>query len=61
GWIDACGFSGHGVMHAPATGAAVSELATLGESRTVPVEAFRHGRFTDPAQAGSPTGEGNVF
>ena len=26
GWVDACGFSGHGIMHAPATGLAVSEL-----------------------------------
>lgn len=61
GWIDACGFSGHGVMHAPATGLAVSELAALGESRTVPVEAFRHGRFAESPPDGGPVGEGNVF
>jgi sarcosine oxidase subunit beta len=44
-WIDACGFSGHGIMHAPATGLAVSELVADGEARTVDVSAFQHGRF----------------
>ncbi|MDT8342212.1 MAG: FAD-dependent oxidoreductase, partial [Longimicrobiales bacterium] len=57
GWIDVCGFSGHGVMHAPAAGAAVAELATLGASRTVPVEAFGHGRLTGP----EPAGEAHIF
>lgn len=57
-WIDACGFSGHGVMHAPATGLAVSELVTRGEARTVSVDAFSHRRFTgDPPRAA----ERNVF
>lgn len=58
GWIDACGFSGHGVMHAPATGTAVAELATLGASRTVPLEAFSHRRFADVSRGDS---EQNVF
>lgn len=58
GWIDACGFSGHGVMHAPATGLAVAEMVALGESTTVPVDAFAHGRF---AAEGAPRGEVNVF
>lgn len=44
-WIDACGFSGHGIMHAPATGMAVSELVTDGEATTVDVTPFVHGRF----------------
>ena len=44
-WIDACGFSGHGIMHAPATGLAVSELVVDGEATTVDVTPFVHGRF----------------
>lgn len=44
-WIDAAGFSGHGIMHAPATGVAVAELVTLGRSETVRVDAFAHDRF----------------
>ncbi|MDZ7779630.1 MAG: FAD-binding oxidoreductase [Gemmatimonadota bacterium] len=44
-WIDACGFSGHGIMHAPATGLAVSEIVADGASRTLDVSAFGHARF----------------
>lgn len=57
-WIDACGFSGHGVMHAPATGLAVSELVSQGEARSLSVDAFSHRRF-----AGTPrvAAEKNVF
>lgn len=47
GWVDGCGFSGHGIMHAPATGLAVSELIADGRSHTLDVTAFRHGRFKD--------------
>ena len=50
GWVDACGFSGHGIMHAPATGLAVSELIADGRSRTLDVTAFRHGRFEDAGE-----------
>ncbi|MEX2466628.1 MAG: FAD-dependent oxidoreductase [Gemmatimonadota bacterium] len=45
GWIDACGFSGHGIMHAPAAGLAVSEIVADGASHTLDVSAFRHDRF----------------
>lgn len=45
GWIDACGYSGHGIMHAPATGVAVAELAADGRTTTVDVGHFAHGRF----------------
>ena len=59
-WVDACGFSGHGIMHAPATGLAVSELVADGESRTLDVSAFGHGRFgvgiSDDRQADSDDG-----
>ena len=50
GWVDACGFSGHGIMHSPATGLAVSELVADGRSHTLDVTAFRLERFAD-AQA----------
>jgi sarcosine oxidase subunit beta len=48
GWIDACGFSGHDIMHAPATGVAVSELILDGAATTVDVDHFAHGRFERP-------------
>jgi sarcosine oxidase, subunit beta len=57
GWIDACGFSGHGIMHAPATGLAVSEMIADGGSHTLDVSAFRHDRFG----AGAVPRETNIF
>ena len=33
--ITACGFSGHGIMHAPAVGRALSELALTGRYQTI--------------------------
>ena len=57
GWIDACGFSGHGIMHAPATGVAVAEIVTEGAARSVDVSAFGHERFDE---ARGPV-ETNVF
>jgi glycine/D-amino acid oxidase-like deaminating enzyme len=45
GWVDACGFSGHGIMHAPVTGLAVSEMIADGASHTVDVGPFGHDRF----------------
>ncbi|MDA0327961.1 MAG: FAD-dependent oxidoreductase [Gemmatimonadetes bacterium] len=56
GWIDACGFSGHGIMHAPATGVAVAELVANGRTSTVDVDHFRHGRF-----GGDVAVEANIF
>ncbi len=44
-WIDACGFSGHGVMHSLATGLLVAEIAEGDTSRSVDTTPFRHGRF----------------
>ena len=41
------GFSGHGVMHAPATGRAVSDLILEGRSRLVDVAALGAGRFAE--------------
>ena len=56
GWIDACGFSGHGIMHAPATGVAVAELVTDGRTTTVDVDHFRHTRFGEDVAV-----EENIF
>jgi len=56
GWIDACGFSGHGIMHAPATGVAVAELVADGETSTVNVDHFSHSRF-----GGDVAVEANIF
>ena len=57
GWIDACGFSGHGIMHAPATGVAVAEIVADGAPRSVDVSAFGHHRFDQP----EGPAETNVF
>jgi len=57
GWIDACGFSGHGIMHAPVTGLAVSELIADGRAHTIDVSAFRHTRFG----SGDVAVEANIF
>ena len=56
GWIDACGFSGHGIMHAPATGAAVAEMIADGHTSTVNVDHFRHSRFGEDVPV-----ESNIF
>jgi sarcosine oxidase subunit beta len=44
-WI-AAGFSGHGVMHAPATGALMAELLTTGRS-SLDVTSLRPSRFRE--------------
>jgi sarcosine oxidase subunit beta len=41
------GFSGHGVMHSPATGKIVSELVLHGESRTIDATPLRLERFEE--------------
>lgn len=55
-WIDACGYSGHGIMHAPATGVAIAELVADGEATTVDLTPFRHDRFGQEVEV-----EANVF
>jgi glycine/D-amino acid oxidase-like deaminating enzyme len=45
GFFLANGFSGHGLMMAPATGKAIAELITVGTSRTIDVSAFAFDRF----------------
>ncbi|MEE8532843.1 MAG: FAD-binding oxidoreductase [Alphaproteobacteria bacterium] len=40
----ACGYSGHGIMHAPATGLALAELILEGSYRTIDISALGYGR-----------------
>lgn len=42
--ITACGFSGHGIMHAPAVGRALSELALTGAYQTLDLDRMEIGR-----------------
>jgi len=56
GWWVACGFSGHGVMHAPATGMLMAELLVTGRS-SLDVSCLRLARFKE----GKPIVETNVI
>lgn len=46
GFIQACGFSGHGLMHAPAAGHLIAELIVDGAARSLDISALRPDRFT---------------
>jgi FAD-dependent oxidoreductase domain-containing protein 1 len=45
----ACGFSGHGLMHAPAVGRALSELIVKGRYETIDLSRMGYGRVLDNA------------
>ncbi len=47
GYVDASGFSGHGVMHAPATGMLMAEEVLDGRARTIDIDELRIARFRD--------------
>ncbi|NTU79428.1 MAG: FAD-binding oxidoreductase [Chloroflexales bacterium] len=49
GYIDASGFSGHGIMHAPATGLLVAEEVLDGRATTIDIDELRILRFQDGA------------
>jgi sarcosine oxidase subunit beta len=49
GWVNACGFSGHGVMQAPAVGRAVAEEIADGSAHTIDVDRIRIERLTSGA------------
>jgi sarcosine oxidase, subunit beta len=46
-FYNACGFSGHGVQHAPATGLILSEEILDGRSHTFDISDFRYERFSE--------------
>ena len=55
----ACGFSGHGFMHAPAVGEGLADLITEGQSAKIDLSAFAPDRFADGDQPLVP--ETHVF
>jgi sarcosine oxidase subunit beta len=57
GFVQAIGFSGHGFMHAPATGRVVAELVADGRAATVDVSMLGSDRF----DGGSPLAEDAVL
>jgi sarcosine oxidase, subunit beta len=47
GWVNAAGFSGHGVMHAPACGELIAEEVLDGQAHSIDITPFRIERFAD--------------
>jgi sarcosine oxidase subunit beta len=56
-YVDASGFSGHGIMHAPATGMLIAEEILDGRAHTIPIDELRITRF----QAGAEGHERHVI
>lgn len=50
GFYNACGFSGHGVQHAPATGLILSEEVIDGQCHSFDISDFRFERFAEASQ-----------
>lgn len=46
GWVDACGFSGHGVQHAPAVARAIREEIVDGRAHSIDIDPLRVTRFS---------------
>lgn len=47
GFLQAVGFGGHGIMHAPAAGIALAEIVTRGRSETLDLHPLRAARFAE--------------
>jgi sarcosine oxidase subunit beta len=45
GWVNACGFSGHGVQQAAAVGRVIAEEIAEGRASSIDIDAFRYERF----------------
>jgi len=56
GLITAAGFSGTGLMHAPAVGLAVSELARTGEATSLDISGLRSSRFRGQVETRDSSG-----
>lgn len=56
-YVDASGFSGHGVMHSPATGLLMAEEILDGRAHTIDIDGLRITRFRDQR----PRAERNVY
>ncbi|HYF64917.1 MAG TPA: FAD-binding oxidoreductase [Herpetosiphonaceae bacterium] len=56
-WVNAAGFSGHGVMHAPATGLLIAEEILDGRAHSIDIDELRIERFA----AGDLHAERNVI
>ena len=54
-YVDASGFSGHGVMHSPATGMLIAEEILDGRAHTINIDELRVGRFTARRSAARET------
>ena len=57
GYVDASGFSGHGIMHAPATGLLIAEEILDGRAHTINIDDLRIDRF----RQGSTHHEHNII
>jgi FAD-dependent oxidoreductase domain-containing protein 1 len=53
----ACGFSGHGLQHAPGVGRALAEFITFGKYRTIDITPLSYARYT----RGQPLREHNII
>ncbi|MFO7169823.1 MAG: FAD-binding oxidoreductase [Chloroflexota bacterium] len=49
GYVDASGFSGHGIMHSPATGMLIAEEILDGRAHTIDIDELRITRFRNAA------------
>jgi sarcosine oxidase subunit beta len=49
-WVNAAGFSGHGVQQAPTVGRLIAEEVTLGKAQSLNIDALRIDRFSAPQQ-----------
>jgi sarcosine oxidase subunit beta len=47
GYVDASGFSGHGIMHAPAAGLLIAEEILDGRAHTIDIDELRIARFRE--------------
>jgi sarcosine oxidase subunit beta len=52
-WVNACGFSGHGMMQAPEIGRLAAEQVTTGDIASIDVSALRIDRFASTADTRS--------